>query len=71
MWIEYSLVEWNTFYKNKLSDRDKTMDVHPQWWYTKLSLLQKRLDTQLDKPTNKNTNRVPKVVRPTNKKMLS
>ena len=30
----------------------------------------KRLDTQLNKPTNQNLIRVPKVVKPTNKKTL-
>ena len=30
----------------------------------------KHLDTQLNKPTNQNSGKVPKVVKPTNKKML-
>ena len=37
--------------------------VDYNWWL-------KRLDTQLNEPTNKNSTKVPKVVNPTNKKIL-
>ena len=35
-----------------------------------LQLMVAQLDTQLNKPTNQNSLKVPKVIKPTNKKML-
>ena len=51
------------------------MDVNPQWWYKitpskDYNKWLKRFDTQLNKQTNQNSIEVPKVVKPTNKKML-
>ena len=37
---------------------------------SELQLVFENLDTQLNEPTNQNTLKVPKVVKPTNKKML-
>ena len=45
-----------------------------QWWYTKLPLFEITVsgwnDTQRNKPTIKNSIKVPKVVKPINKKTL-
>ena len=39
--------------------------------FCRLQLVCETFDTQLNKPTNQNSIKVPKVLEPTNKKMLS
>ena len=61
----------------KGQDNERLIVVHPQLWHTKLPILKiktigwlKRLNTQFNKPTNQNSVKVPKNIKPTNKKTL-